>query len=107
MLAGAVQKWTIKASWSTYAKWLWVKLANRSTQKATGVGQFSLSERSIDLREFHEEKQVPKSQAVHKHTSTSLAIPVKDLLYATHVLSLSPHPADGNHFSNLLAELHI
>lgn len=56
---------------------------------------------------LHEEKQVPKFQAVHEHTSTSLGIAGKDLLFATHAPSLSSHPADGYRFSNLLAELRM
>lgn len=89
-------------------KWLWVKLwLIAAPRKQLVLGSFLFLNGPIDLREFHEEEQVPKSQAVHKHTSTSLAIAVKDLLFATYVLSLSPHPRDGNHFSNLLTELHI
>lgn len=51
--------------------------------------------------------QVPKFQAVDEYTLTSLSIAGEDLLFATHCPSLSSHPAEGYHFSDLLAELHI
>lgn len=69
------------------------------------VFSFLMAKRNVRL--LHEEMQVPKFQAVVDQTSTSLGIAGKDLLFATHAPSLSSHPADSYHFSNLLAELHI
>ena len=82
-------------------------VANRSTQRRTGVGSLLFFNGPKNLRVLHEEKRVPKFQAVDEHTSTSLGIAGKDLLFATCAPSLLSHPADGYHFSNLLAELHI
>lgn len=51
--------------------------------------------------------QVAIFQASDEYSSTNLSIAGNNLLFATHCPSLSSHPADGYHFSNLLAELHI
>lgn len=82
-------------------------VANGRAQRGTGVGSLLFFNGQKNLRVLHEEKHVPKFQAVDEHTSISLGIAGKDLLFATHAPSLSPHPADGYHFSNLLAELRI
>lgn len=82
-------------------------VANGSTQTGTSTGRLLLFKGSKNFRVLHEERQVPKFQAVDEYTSTSLSIAGKDLLFATHCPSLSSHPPHGYHFSNLLAELHI